>query len=200
MYPHFRFLMLGSNRSNGFFVFSLTMWEFGLFQVTAVHALAYLIATLNWAPWQILKNTAGNLHELSAIAEYCANIYLLNYKHSAIVLQSQQIIVLHFFAIFLHQLLPGLQSIPPSINFMKSSKTFNLSSRLTVSALTFVSLSSNMEQVARVKRQTIKSKHLKGQLGPPVNNEKSSFPVIWSPLWVAKNYHFQSFGPPPWVT
>ena len=59
------------------------------------------------------------------------------------------------FAIYLHQLLPGLQSIPPSIHFLKSSKTFNISSRLTVSALTFVSLSSNMEQVARVKRQTI---------------------------------------------
>ena len=32
------------------------------------------------------------------------------------------------FAIFLHQLLPGLQSIPPSKNFMKSSQTFNISS------------------------------------------------------------------------
>ena len=45
--------------------------------------------------------------------------------------------------------------IANTLNFMKSSKTFNLSSRLTVSALTFVSLSSKMEQVARVKRQTI---------------------------------------------
>ena len=73
---------------------------------------------------------------------------------------------------------------------MKSSKTFNLSSRLTVSALTFVSLSSNMEQVARVKRQTIKSKHLKGQLGPPVNDKN-----VCVCLCVTKNEHFLELPP-----
>ena len=51
------------------------------------------------------------------------------------------------------------------------------------------------------------SKHLKGQLGSPVSdeksslpvswdlpfsNEKSSLPVSWDPLSVTKNHHFQS--------
>ena len=40
------------------------------------------------------------------------------------------------------------------------------------------------------------SKHLKGQLGFPVSNEKSKLPVNWNPPWITKNQHFQSFGTP----
>ena len=40
------------------------------------------------------------------------------------------------------------------------------------------------------------SKDLKGQLGSPASNEKSTLPVSWDPSSTTKNQHFKSFGTP----
>ena len=41
-----------------------------------------------------------------------------------------------------------------------------------------------------------KFKRLKGQLGFPVSDKKSSLPVSWDPPSVTKNHHFQNLEPP----
>ena len=50
--------------------------------------------------------------------------------------------------------------------------------------------------LCQLVRREDTSKHLKGQLGSPVSDEKSSLPVSLDPPSVTKNHYFQSVGIP----